>query len=129
MKPSELYQLIEVFDKMFTDERFTLQARLAIGQEFINSMPPASLVKSGANTHSAVRNYMAAVMQGAINEQAKRVNEPKVEETSSEPTNQASMDRQEHGHASNKTDEGGRRGKVAKAPGTPKKRGGKKSSA
>ena len=129
MKPSELYQLIEVFDKMFGDERFTKQARLAMGQEFIASLPPASLIKNSTNTHLAARNYMAAVMQGAINEQAKRIDESKVEKTSSKPTNQASVDRQEHGHASDKKDEGRGRRKVAKTPGTPENSGIKKSQA
>jgi hypothetical protein len=126
MKPTELYQLIEVFDKMFTDDRFTLEARLAMGSEFLNSMPPASLIKSSSTTYRIVHNYIAAVMQGAIDGQAKRVNEPEVKQATSKPTDQASMDGKEHAHASNKTDEGRGRGKVAKTPGAPAKRGRKK---
>lgn len=126
MKPNELYQLIEQFDKMFTDERFTEEARIAMGREFLNSLPPASLVTSGSKTYQAVHNYIAANLQGAINGQAQRNDEPKVEQAKSQPTDQASVDGREHAHASDKKDESGGRGKVAKTPGASAKRGRKK---
>jgi uncharacterized protein (DUF1800 family) len=128
LKSYELYELIEVFDKLMSDKRFTTNARIAMGQEFISSLPPASLIKNASQTYMIVHNYMASVLQGAIaNEQAKSSSQSKVKETSSSTTDKTSVDRKEYASASNKTDESRGRGKMAKTSGTPAKRGSKKS--
>jgi hypothetical protein len=128
LKSYELYQLIEVFDQMMKDERFTKQARINMGQEFINSMPPASLVKSAAQTYMVVRNYMAAVLQGAVqNGQTESAPKPEVKTPSSGTPDKASMDGKEHAHASDKTDETGGRRKVGKTSGAPSNSRRKKS--
>jgi uncharacterized membrane-anchored protein YhcB (DUF1043 family) len=111
-----------------SDKRFTTNARIAMGQEFISSLPPASLIKNASQTYMIVHNYMASVLQGAIaNEQAKSSSQSKVKETSSSTTDKTSVDRKEYASASNKTDESRGRGKMAKTSGTPAKRGSKKS--
>ena len=128
MKSYELYQLIAVFDQMMKDERFTAQARINMGQEFINAMPPASLVKSASQTYMMMRNYMAVTLQGAVQYgQTKSDDEPEVKTPSSSTPDKTSMDGKEHAHASNKTDEAGGRRKVGKTSGAPSNSRRKKS--
>ncbi|MEE4247795.1 MAG: hypothetical protein V2I33_20535 [Kangiellaceae bacterium] len=129
MKPSEIYGYIEDFDKMFNDDRFTIEARLAMGGEFMRSLPPASLVTSASQTYRAAHNYMAARMQGALDAKAKRDAEPKVETTESKPTEKASVDEGKQTPSSNNANEDGRRSTVGKAPSNATKRRGKKSPA
>ena len=128
MKSYELYQLIEVFDQMMKDERFTKQARINMGQEFINAMPPASLVKSASQTYMMVRNYMAVILQGAVqNGQTESDDKSKVKTPSGSTPDKTSMDGKEHAHASDKTDEAGGRRKVGKTSGAPSNSRRKKS--
>jgi hypothetical protein len=129
MKPSEIYGYIEHFDKMFNDERFTIDARLAMGNEFMRSLPPASLVTSASQTYMAAHNYMAARMQGALDAKTKRDTEPKVKAAKGKPTEKASVDGGKQTSPSNNANEDGRRSTVGKAPSDAKKRRGKKSPA
>lgn len=129
MKPSEIYGYIDDFDKMFNDERFTIEARLAMGNEFMRSLPPASLVTSATQTYMAAHNYMAARMQGALDAQTKRDAEPEVKKAKGKPAEKASVDGEEQASSSNNANEDGRRSTVGKAPSDAKKRRGKKSPA
>lgn len=129
MKPSEIYGYIEDFDKMFNDERFTIEARLAMGNEFMRSLPPASLVTSASQTYMAAHNYMAARMQGALDAKTKRDAKSEVKAAESKPAEKASVDRGKQTSSSNHANEDGRRSTVGKAPSDAKKRRGKKSPA
>lgn len=128
MKPYEIYAVIEAFDKMWGDNRFTLEAKARMAQEYVNSLPPAALSSSSKTTHAAVKEYIVGTVNGALDE-AGRNAEQTNKTTESQPTKEGSLDGQEQAPASNNKDEARGRGKVAKAPGTPKKRGSKKSQA
>jgi hypothetical protein len=131
LKPYEIYGVIEHFDKLIADERFTLQARAAMGREYLNSLPPASLNTSSASTHNAVREYIVTKLNSIheVLHGAERNAKQKVEEIKSQPTEKASVDRAEQAPAPDNTDEAAGRTKVGKTPSNAKKRGRKKSSA
>tara|TARA_B100000035_G_C20952190_1_gene532469 strand:+ start:684 stop:1079 length:396 start_codon:yes stop_codon:yes gene_type:complete len=131
LKPYEIYGVIEHFDKLINDERFTLEARAAMGREYLNSLPPASLNTSSASTHNAVREYVITKLNSIheVIHGAERNTKSKVEEIKSQPSEKTSVDKAEQTPAPDNTDEAGGRTKVAKAPSNAKKRGRKKSSA
>ena len=127
MKAYEIYAVIEAFDKMWNDQRFTLGAKTQMAQEFVNSLPPAALA-SAKTTHNAVKEYIVSTVNGALDE-AQRNAEQRKQTTESKSSKEASLDGQEQAPASNNKDEAGGRGKVGKTPSNAKKRGGKKSPA
>lgn len=120
MKPIEIFDYVEQFDKMFKDERFTLEARVQMGRELLNSLPPASLIRSSSHTYMATHNYISAMLQGAINA-AERNTQQDQQSTESQTTKESSLDTGQHAHASNQTDESGRRREMGTPSGAPKK--------
>lgn len=128
MKPYEIYSFLEHFDKIITDQRWSLEGKILMGTELLQAMPPASLVGSAKHTHSAVRHSIAAQLEILSNE-AKRAAESKVEKTTSEPEDKGSMDGRKQTPASDNKDETGGRSKVGKTPKNAKGSRSKKSSA
>lgn len=127
MKSYQIYEILETFEKMWTDRRFTLKAKINMGQEFINAMPPVALASNSKNTMAAAKEYMMETMKRALlDEQAKRNVEPKNKQTQSKSSNKTSVDKQKQTPSSDNKDESGGRTTVAKAPKASEKRGSKK---
>lgn len=128
MKPYEIYNYLEHFDKILKDQRWSIDGKLLMGNELLQSMPPATLVGNSKHTYQAVRHSIAAQLEVLANE-TKRVAEQEVEETTSQPEDKTSMDRGKQTPASDNKNEAGRRSKVGSTPKNAKGSRGKKSQA
>lgn len=128
MKPYDIYSYLDHFDKIMKDARWSLEGKLLMGNELLQSMPPASLVSSSKHTYNAVRHSIAAQLE-VLADETKRVAEQKVEETTSQPEDKTSMDGGKQAPASDNKDEAGGRSKVGKTPKNAKGSRGKKPSA
>ena len=64
MKPQEIYNLWVIFDKATTDPAFSIEQRIAIGQDLLAALPPEMLCSASKPSLSVVTE----AMEGRLNE-------------------------------------------------------------
>ena len=67
MKPYEIYNLWVLFDKAMSDPAFNNQARMALGREMIQSLPPEMLCSSSNASLTVVTQAMEDRLNGITN--------------------------------------------------------------
>lgn len=67
MKINEYFEMIKNFEKMFDDNRLTIDGKILIGKEFVNALPPVQMVRSTINTRNFCMDYFVSTINGAVN--------------------------------------------------------------
>ena len=109
MKPTDFLDLIGKFDRLWADQRLTLEAKVTITDEIINSVPPLALCKNAASARAAAIEIMQQTVVSEVkNDRAK--NETRQEGSSAESTeDKAKVDGEKRSPAPKKAAKGKRR--------------------
>jgi hypothetical protein len=77
MKPIELFQLWTQFEAMIDSKSLSLENKVAIGGEWLSSLPPKQLCVSSQLSYDVVKE----AMQGRLNDLKEEINGRTVKET------------------------------------------------
>ena len=112
MKPWDIYSLINPFQTMMADRRFSDEAKLKMAIEWANQLPPESLIPGSKNARR--------VLMELINETIRQI-QPKQSPTKSNSETQTKVETGKQKQPSDSKNEDGGRRKMAKASGNAKK--------
>lgn len=112
MKPWELYDLISRFQTMIADKRFSDEARFKMAIEWVNQLPPQTLIPGASNSRRAVMEIMDATI---------RKIQPKQRPIQSTSKTQTKVEAGKQKQPSDSKNENGGGRKMAKTPGNAKK--------